>query len=91
MHSDFQQYFNLPFAGGRSFSNAALNVQGEGGYYWSSSPYGDDFPEQSRYLYLSYSNARAIYSQRALGSSVRCFKDSYVARMTYEVTFNPNN
>ena len=75
----FMNYFKLPFAGYRSYSDASLSNQGSYGYYWSSSPYSAD-SYSARYLYLnsSYVLANYIYG-RANGLSVRCFKDSYVA------------
>jgi len=73
-------YFYIPFAGYRSSSNAALNYQGSRGLYWASSPYGSDYPNNARRLYLNSSDVRANeYGDRAFGFSVRCFKDSYVA------------
>jgi len=68
----------LPFAGYRSGSNASLYNQGSGGYYWSSSPYGSDYPSNVSYLRLSSSNVNANNNNiRADGFSVRCFKDSF--------------
>jgi hypothetical protein len=73
-------YFYIPFAGRRYYSYADLKNQGSYGNYWSSSPYGSDNPDSARYLYLNSSIVRArSYNTRALGLSVRCFKDSYVA------------
>ena len=71
-------YFYIPFAGFRDRSNAFL-YQGSYGYYWSSSPYSAG-SSIARYLSLSSSSVDASsYYNRASGSSVRCFKDSYVA------------
>ena len=71
-------YFYIPFAGLRNYSNASLNRQGSRGYYWSSSPYGSDYPNNARYLRLSSSNVNANNNSiRADGFSVRCFKDSF--------------
>ena len=73
-------YFYIPFAGYRNISNATLSYQGSNGFYWSSSPYGSDYPYNARYLSLYSSNVYADRSYyRAYGYSVRCFKDSYVA------------
>jgi len=73
-------YFYIPFAGRRNLSNASLSTQGSLGRYWSSSPYGSDYPYLARSLSLSSSNVSANYNDdRAYGYSVRCFKDSYVA------------
>lgn len=69
---------HMPFAGYRSGSNASLYNQGSGGYYWSSYPYGSDYPSNARYLRLSSSNVNANNNSiRADGFSVRCFKDSF--------------
>lgn len=73
-------YFYIPFAGHRNLSVAALYGQGTYGRFWSSSPYGSDYPDNARLLYLDPSGVRADnYYTRAYGCSVRCFKDSYVA------------
>ena len=72
-------YFYIPFAGRRSSSDASLSYQGSDGDYWSSSPVSAS-SNYARRLYLSSSNVGANdSSRRALGNSVRCFKDSYVA------------
>ena len=69
----------MPFAGYRNYSDASLDNQESYGFYWSSS-YSSDYPGDARYLYLDSSNVYADGDgSRALGSSVRCFKDSYVA------------
>ena len=71
-------YFKLPFAGRRNYSDASLR-QGSFGYFWSSSPdsAGSNY---ARRLGLDSSNVYANNnSYRANGYSVRCFKDSYVA------------
>ena len=71
--------FKLPFAGRRNYSKASLNNQGSYGYYWSSSP-NSAGSNNARRLYLGSSNVRADnLDNRAVGYSVRCFKDSYVA------------
>ena len=71
-------YFKLPFAGSRS-SNASLYNQGSNVLFWSSSP-SSASSNYARNLYLDSSNVYADYdNDRALGFSVRCFKDSYVA------------
>ena len=72
-------YFKLPFAGDRSYSGASLDSQGSYGYYWSSSP-DSAGSNIARNLGLNSSNVNAnSLNRRALGRSVRCFKDSYVA------------
>ena len=76
----FMDYFYIPLAGTRNYSDAGLNNRWSLGHYWSSSPYGSDIPRNARGLYLAYSSVRAdYYYSRANGGSVRCFKDSYVA------------
>ena len=83
---NFMEYFNIPFAGLRNYSSAALNGQGSYGLYWSSSPYGSDYPYRARFLYLDSSNVDAnnIY-YRAYGFSVRCFKNSFESPETYDL------
>lgn len=85
-------YFNIPFAGYRSFSNASLYSQGDNGYYWSSSPRSAS-SSGARYLNLNLYIVGVMGSRdlRAYGFSVRCFKDSYVAPKTYTLEFEPNN
>ena len=86
---NFMKYFKLPFAGLRNCSSAGLVSQGSIGYYWSSSPYGSDYPDIARGLYLDSSLVNASdYGHRAYGFSVRCFKDSYLAPQSYNLTFN---
>ena len=72
-------YFYIPFAGLRDYSDASLILQGSFGYFWSSSP-SSASSNSARGLNLYSSNVYASsYSDRAYGNSVRCFKDSYVA------------
>ena len=79
-YSAFQEYFKLPFAGGRNSSTADLKAQGSNGLYWSSSPLGSARPYGAHPLALGSSLVDAHGSNsRANGLSVRCFKDSYVA------------
>lgn len=83
-------YFKLPFAGSRNYDDASLNRKGSNGYYWSSSPYSGS-SISARYLNLGSSFVRAGSSRgRAYGYSVRCFKDSYVAPISYILEFNAN-
>ena len=78
-YSAFQEYFKLPFAGGRDYSTADLSYLGSLGSYWSSSP-NSAGSTHARLLDLSSSHVRASsYGKRATGLSVRCFRDSYVA------------
>ena len=81
-------YFKLPFAGYRYYNDASLNGQGSYGYYWSSSPLSAS-SNGARGLSLDSSDVYASsYSDRAYGYSVRCFKDSYVAPISYTLTFD---
>ena len=84
-------YFKLPFAGIRDYSDASLSDQGSNGGYWSSSP---DWASSkyARSLVLDSSSAYANYNDyRAYGYSVRCFKDSYVApTISYSLELHAN-
>ena len=66
-----------PAVGYRSFDSGALNDVGSHGYYWSASP----TPSSSSYAYyLYFFNGNvypAYYSNRGLGQSVRCVRESY--------------
>ena len=76
----FINKFYIPFAGRRYSSAADLGDQGSYGLYWSSSPYESGSPNYAHYVYLGSSRVNAGSSiKRAVGLSVRCFKDSYVA------------
>jgi hypothetical protein len=61
----------LPLAGGRYYSNGALNFVGSHGYYWSSTVSSTN----ARNLYFNSSNAYVGNYNRAYGLSVRCIKD----------------
>jgi len=75
---DWRINLHMPFAGYRDFSTADLSDQGSDGYYWSSSPYGSDYPDSAHRLDLDSSSVYADYiSPRAYGFSVRCFKNSF--------------
>lgn len=88
--STFKTDFKLPLAGSRKYSDASLISQGSLGRYWSSSPYSAS-SHLARYLNLDSSSVRANdYHDRALGYSVRCFKDSYVAPISYILEFDAN-
>ena len=92
----FMNYFNIPFAGRRDYSDASLYGQGFIGSYWSSSPDSVSSPDSAssnytRLLSLDSYVDTSDYLSRAYGRSVRCFKDSYVAPKTYTLEFEPNN
>ncbi len=67
----FASPLKLPVAGYRSSSNGSLNDVGSGGYYWSSTVSGTN----ARSLDFGSSSANMYSIIRALGYSVRCFKD----------------
>ena len=84
-----QNDLKLPFAGSRYYEDASLYNHGSFGLYWSSSPSDSDNPDSARTLYLYSSDVRAIYNyNRAVGLSVRCFKDSYDAPTIYTLIFD---
>ena len=65
----------MPYAGIRVYDDAAINFQGNGGYYWASTPH-----ETSAGARLSIGSgfARADgYDWRPNANSIRSFKDSY--------------
>ena len=67
-----QTALQLPYAGNRFWSDGTRSFGGSFGYYWSSSPsgtFGHYLHFNSSYLYPAFS------SNRALGLSVRCFKN----------------
>lgn len=88
----FQNVFKLPFAGGRSAYDAFPDSQDNLGFYWSSSPFGSDYPGYAAILYLSSFEVNPYYDiySRARGFSVRCFKDSPDAPETLTITFDEN-
>lgn len=78
---EFAEDFYLPFAGYRDYSNACVSGQGSYGLYWSSSPYGSDYPTYARILSLNSSGVGAYdFGYRANARSVRCFKSSTVPK-----------
>ena len=75
---DFQQYFKLPLAGSRYDYDASFNGGGSYGFYRSSSPYGTTQPQYVRILELNSQRVSADWhASRAVGYSVRCFKNTY--------------
>ena len=73
----FQEDFKIPFAGTRLDNDAKVFNVGYTAYLWSSSPYVGSDNARSFYLDPIAANANISYV-RALGFSVRCFKDSYL-------------
>ena len=72
----FAHYFQIPFAGYRSYGDASVGGQGSYAYLWSSTPNGGN----ARSLGLDSSSVNANFNDnRASGLSVRCFKDTYNA------------
>ena len=81
-------YFHVPFAGLRDYTDASLKFQGSYGIYWSSSPKSPSSSD-SRYMYFDPSDVTVDYDNfRVYGLSLRCFKDSYVAPISYTLTFD---
>lgn len=82
----------LSFAGSRDSYTADIYDWNAYGCYWSSSPYGDENLHNARYLFLvDSSNVRVDDGKsRALGYSVRCFKDTPKAIQTLTLTFDAN-
>jgi len=75
----------IPFAGYRYNSSAGVNFQGSYGYYWSSSRYNAD---NAYYLRFSSSALLPLNDYRALGFSVRCFKNSPSSTFTFTLNSN---
>ena len=71
--ANFQTDLMMPLAGARNQTAASLSNQGSYGLYWSSLPNGTD-------VYGLYFNSSDVNPQnsrtRAIGISVRCFKNS---------------
>ena len=72
--------FLMPRAGNRSNSSADLVNQGVGGHYWSSSRDSTNYAYYLRFGSASFSPQNA--SSRALGLSVRCFRNSPTPSLT---------
>ena len=72
--------FLMPFAGYRNYSSAGVNDQGFNGLYWSSSRYNTYF---AYYLGCSSTDLNPQYAyDRAVGLSVRCFKNTSDPNLT---------
>ena len=67
----FGSPLKLPVAGLRHHDNGALNMVGSGGFYWTSTTFGD----QVRTFGFSDGSAYAGADRRGFGFSVRCIKD----------------
>ena len=68
----FGDQLMLPAAGARYYGSGALIVRGYGGYYWSSTEFGDG---SAYYMYFNSSNAGTFFSVRRGGFSVRCIAE----------------
>ncbi len=71
----FLQYFMLPIAGYRSYSQGSI-ASNPWGFYRSSTPYSAD-SFRSRTLSLNTYEVLSSYTSRASVDSVRCFKNTY--------------
>ena len=69
---------HMPFAGYRRASNSGIVDVGSSGRYWSSSPYGSDYPKLVGACILGSFVTANSRSDRALGYSIRCFKNSFI-------------
>lgn len=69
---------HMPFAGYRDYSTADLKNQGSYGLYWSSSPDSSSSANAYNLRIGSGTVYTEYWNYRALGLSVRCFKNSYV-------------
>ena len=63
----------FPAAGCRNYGNGSMNNVGSGGYYWSSSPYVDNYGYSLRFYSGSVDPSSNNY--RANGFSVRCVQE----------------
>jgi len=70
-------YLKMPFAGHRYYSSAGVNLQGTYGYYWSAYAYNTNYAYYLRFD--SSTLSPQLWSYRAYGFSLRCFKDIPVA------------
>ena len=86
--ADFMNYFKLPFAGSRHHKTAILNIIGDAGYYWSSSPHSENIAYRLTLHSLNLNGEGNFY--RALGISVRCFANEYQGPIKVTVTFESN-
>ena len=69
----------LPFAGDRIYYDGTVYDQDNYAFYWSSSPRGGFYLEDAWLLILSHDDIDPSFNRnRALGQSIRCFKNSYV-------------
>ena len=73
----FQQDFNIPFAGYRDNGDSIIRNQGVGASLWSSSP--TSHTSSASYEFdVSLSSLYTRRGYRAGGNAVRCFKDDYL-------------
>ena len=87
--TNFWIALKIPFAGRRLSSSAGVNLQGTYGFYWSSSRYN------ANNAYSLYFGSTTLIPQnnfnRAVGFSVRCFKDVPVEPTLPEVVAWPTS
>ena len=74
--TNFWIALKLPCAGSRRNYNSSVYGQGSQGFYWSSSPYPSDADYSYHLAFFSTNISPQYNSYRALGYSVRCFKDT---------------
>ena len=66
-------------AGGRGGSSGSFQVEGYGGYFWSSSVYSSAYA-WSRYMRADHQDVGRYYGSRPGGFSLRCFRDQVIDR-----------
>ena len=83
--SQFYTDFQIPFAGGRKNYDGLLNGVGSSAGLWSSSPVIGSDGAARRFTMSEYEAFADSDADRALGYSVRCFKD-YSEITTFDKT-----
>jgi uncharacterized protein (TIGR02145 family) len=74
---------------GRIDTDGSLKEQRSQTYYWSSSPVKNSNSALFLFVYFGGVNT-VVNNNRAVGYSIRCFKDSPDASATRIITFNEN-
>lgn len=74
--NDWKVNLHMPYAGIRVFDDTAINFQGNGGYYWASTPH--ETSSGKRLTIASGVVGADHYDWRSNANSIRSFKDSYV-------------